>query len=78
MRNHSFKNNYDLRENETACTAHFHVKGFALRLVLKQRHMRTRKWRNRQVVKSLVKVMNGEIFSSLVVILKENNLFFKN
>ena len=34
----------DLRENETACRTHFHMKGFALRLVLKQRHKRTRKW----------------------------------
>ena len=31
-------------ENETACKTHFHMKGFALRLVLKQRHKRTRKW----------------------------------
>ena len=29
---------------ETACRTHFHMKGFALRLVLKQRHKRTRKW----------------------------------
>ena len=28
----------------TACRTHFHLKGFALRLVLKQRHKRTRKW----------------------------------
>ena len=34
----------DLHENETACRTHFHMKGFALRLVLKQRHKRTRKW----------------------------------
>ena len=34
----------DLHENETACRNHFHMKGFALRLVLKQRHKRTRKW----------------------------------
>ena len=26
----------DLHENETACRTHFHMKGFALRLVLKQ------------------------------------------
>ena len=29
---------------KTACRTHFHMKGFALRLVLKQRHKRTRKW----------------------------------
>ena len=43
MRNHSYKNECDLHENETACKTHFHMKGFALRLVLKQRHKRTRK-----------------------------------
>ena len=34
----------DLHEHETACRTHFHMKGFALKLVLKQRHKRTRKW----------------------------------
>ena len=34
----------DLHENETACRTYFHMKGFAHRLVLKQRHKRTRKW----------------------------------
>ena len=33
----------DLHENETAFRTHFHMKGFALKLVLKQRHKRTRK-----------------------------------
>ena len=28
----------DLHENETACSTHFHMKGFALKLGLKQRH----------------------------------------
>ena len=44
MRNHSYENYFDLHGNETACRTHFHMKGFALRLVLKQRHKRTRKW----------------------------------
>ena len=44
MQNHSYENDFDLYENETACRTHFHMKGFALRLVLKQRHKRTRKW----------------------------------
>ena len=35
---------FDLHENETARKTHFHMKGFALRLVLKQKHRRTRKW----------------------------------
>ena len=38
------KNDFDLRENETACRTHFHMKGFALRFALKQRPRRTRKW----------------------------------
>ena len=46
MRNHSYKNNFDLHENGTVCRTHFHMKGFALRLVLTQRHKRTRKWPN--------------------------------
>ena len=44
MQNHSYENDFDLHENETACRTHFHMKGLALRLVLKQRHKRTRKW----------------------------------
>ena len=44
MRNHCYENDFDLHENETACRPHFHMKCFALRLVLKQRHKRTRKW----------------------------------
>ena len=44
MLNHSYENDFDLHENETACGTRFHMKGFALRLVLKQRHKRIRKW----------------------------------
>ena len=44
MRNLSSENDFDLHENETACPTHFHMKGFTLRLVLKQRHKKTRKW----------------------------------
>ena len=44
MQNYSYENDFDLHENETACRTHFHMKGFALRLVLKQGHKRTRKW----------------------------------
>ena len=42
MRNHSYENDFYL--HETACRTHFHVQGFSLRLVLKQRHKGTRKW----------------------------------
>ena len=34
----------DLHENESACRIRFHVRDFALRLVLKQRLKRTPKW----------------------------------
>ena len=44
MQNHSYENDFDLHENETAYITHFQMKGFALRLVLKQRLKRTRKW----------------------------------
>ena len=44
MRNHSYGNNFDLHENETARRTYFHLKGFTLRLVLKQRHKRAGKW----------------------------------
>ena len=42
--NQTYVNDFDLHENETAYWSHFHLKGLALRLVLKQRHKRTRKW----------------------------------
>ena len=44
MRNHSYENDFDWHENGTACRIHFRMNGFALRLVLKQRHKITRKW----------------------------------
>ena len=43
MQNDSYENDFDLHANEAACRTHFHMKGFALRLILKQRHKRTRK-----------------------------------
>ena len=33
----SYEDDFDWQENETACRTHFHIKGFVLRLVLKQR-----------------------------------------
>ena len=44
MRNHSYENDFDLHENETAGRTHFQTKGFALGFILKKRHKRTRKW----------------------------------
>ena len=44
MQNYSYENDFGLHENKTECRTHFHMNGFALRLVLKQRHKITRKW----------------------------------
>ena len=57
MQNHSYENVFALHENETACRTHFHVKGFALRLLLKQRHKRTRKLPIYKLEKMLIMLM---------------------
>ena len=44
MRNLSYENEYDLHSHGLVSKTHFHMKGFALGLVLKQRQKRTRKW----------------------------------
>ena len=46
MRNHSNENEFDLHENGHVGETHFHMNGFAPRLVLKQRQRLTRKWPN--------------------------------
>ena len=38
------ENEFDLHENELAGGTHFHMNGFAIRLVLKQRQKGPRKW----------------------------------
>ena len=54
MRNHSYENDFDVHENETACRTHFHKKGFALRLVLKERDKGTRKWPIKSILPNLL------------------------
>ena len=44
MLNHSNENDFDLHENGHEGDTHFHMNGFACRLVLKQRQIVTRKW----------------------------------
>ncbi len=44
VRNHSNENEFDLHENGPVGETHFHLFGFARRLVLKWRQMVTRKW----------------------------------
>ena len=63
MRNHSNENDFDLHENETACKTHFHMKGFALRFVLKQRHKRTRKW----PITICLQLYNYKIYIKLII-----------
>ena len=43
MRNHSNENEFDLHENGRTGETHFHMNGFAQRLLLTQRKMVTRK-----------------------------------
>ena len=43
-RNLCYENEFDLHENEPAGGTDFHLNAFALKLVLKQKHKRTRKW----------------------------------
>ena len=44
MQNLSHRNEFDLHENEPVGETHFHVNGFALRLVLTQKQKATQKW----------------------------------
>ena len=57
MQNYSYENDFDLHENETYCRTHFHMNGFALTLVLKQRLKKTRKWPIRAKERDLVQLM---------------------
>ena len=44
MQNHSNENEFNLHENGPIGETHFHMNGFARRLVLKQRQRVTREW----------------------------------
>ena len=44
MRNHSNENEFRLQVHCHAKQTHFHLNGYVLRLVLKQRHKGTQKW----------------------------------
>ena len=58
---HSCEYDFDFYENETACRTHFHMNGFALRPVLKQRHKRTWQW---PIIKRFQKPSFSKCFSS--------------
>ena len=63
MLTHSYGNDFDLHENETAPRTHFHMKGFALRLILKQRCKRTLKWLITQISDNIALVKYPSQFS---------------
>ena len=49
LRNHSYENVFHLQVHFHANQTHFHMKGFARKLVLKQRHKVIWKWPTRVV-----------------------------
>ena len=53
MRNLSYENEFRLQVHFNANQTHFHMKDFARRLVLKQRHKETRKWLLKELVHAL-------------------------
>ena len=63
----SYENEFDLHENEHVSKTHFHVKGFAPGLVLKQRSKGTRKW-------PICYQMKNQMFYYLTPSLPESNL----
>ena len=56
MRGHSNENDFDLHENGRGGGRHFHMNGFARRLVLKQKQKVTRKWPIRRAKKTRVSI----------------------
>ena len=66
MQNRSYENDFDLHENESAHRTHFQMKGFVLRLVLKQRRKRTQQWPIEVAVQEvhLKNIGCGPVFSS--------------
>ena len=64
MRNHSNENEFDLHENGRAGETHFHMNGFARRLVLTEWQKVTRKWRIVVTLQRWLKkcAVNGELY----------------
>ena len=54
-KNHCYESKFDLHENEPVARTHFHMNGFARRLVLTLRQKGTRKW----PIASLTKTIFG-------------------
>ena len=57
MQNLSNKNNFHLHENEILGGTHFHVNGFARRLVLAQTQKPTQKWHIRLRARDVYEVL---------------------
>ena len=74
FQNLSYENEFDLLENKPVEGRHFHMNGFAWRLVLRQRQKATRKWPDDEtfLLDGLLKiVMKGQTSSPLI----SNNKF---
>ena len=67
-----------LHEQETACRTHFHMRVFALRLALKQRHKRTRKWPIRAKAKFCEHFQIGWDHSILLSVKRLLSFFHRN
>ena len=72
MRNLSYENEYDLHSNGLVSKTHFHMKGFALGLGLKQRQKRTRKWPIEVLAKDILPYAGLKEMARAVVYLSES------
>ena len=71
MHSLSYGNEFDLQDNEHASNTHFHMKGCAPGLVLKQRQKATRKWpiENRSSNNTRESLLNDIQFSDCLPVL---------
>lgn len=70
MQNFSYKNNFHLHENEILGGTHFHITGFARRLVLAQTQKPTQKWHIRLRARDFYEMTSqrGDVFACIVVV----------
>ena len=61
MRNHSYENVFHLQVHFHANQTCFHKKSFALRLILRQRQTRTRKWAIKETDLEKLKVKTVQV-----------------
>ena len=65
--NHSYENEFALHENEHVGKTHFHKNGFALRLILRLRQKRTRKWSVRSGIRGPQVLSVARLLSATLV-----------